>query len=140
MKALALALILGGCAAVGASVAPEKPADLSGMYLAEGKNPDGSEYQAAVAIEAKGEVYALTWELGQGSAIGLGMVQKDVLAVIYAPSVGGPAALIAYAVNGDTLVGKWTIPGEPGVGTETLTKRGTAHKPAKTKPGQRIKV
>lgn len=120
-------------------VSAAKPS-LEGLYLAEGTNPDGSQYQAAVAIEARGEAYALTWQLGQGSAIGIGLVQKDVLSVVYGPSGGGAVGLITYAIDGEKLVGKWLIPGDSGVGTETLTKQGAASQPAKTRQGPRIKV
>ena len=101
--------------------------DITGAYVCDGRNPDGSPYSGTVEIRAEGAVYQLAWTFnGGGSAIGVGLRADAVLSVIYQTS-DGVIGLSSYRITkaGPTvrLVGTWTIPGgTPVVSTETMTK------------------
>jgi hypothetical protein len=132
-----VAIVLAAVLVAPALQAAEK--DLAGISTVDGVNPDGSKYSSVVEIEARGALWLLTWSHQRGAMVGVGVRRDDVLAVIYSPEGGGPAGLVAYSINGDTLTGTWTIPGDPSTGTESLTK--TKNKPTPdTARGPRVKV
>lgn len=132
------------CVVLVASVAPRaaEKADLTGIYAVDGTNPDGSQYSAVAEIAAKGKVWFLTWSHQRGSVVGVGILNGDVLSVIYSPSTGGAVGLASYAVKGDTLSGTWTIPSpeESEIGTEVLTKTKAKPNPSPAARGPRLRV
>jgi hypothetical protein len=61
--------------------------DLSGVYAAEGYNPDGSAYGGTLTIDPLGSIYSLFWETGSGANTadftGIGLAQDNRLAAAY---------------------------------------------------------
>jgi hypothetical protein len=126
---------------------PEKPApqsddspkkrSVAGVYLCEGANPDGSPYQGLVEIVAVDNTYLVHWMMADGAEVlGVGIRKSDVLSVSY---FGGTPAVVVYAIDGDRLVGEWTMGGAEGMlYTETLTKmpdqKPKTGKPQRTRP------
>ncbi len=99
--------------------------DLTGIYKCEGVNPDGERYKGRVEIAKNDRTYRLVWTHSPvGTALGVGILNGDVLAVSYFnPEMVG---VILYKVEkGPRLVGEWTAVGADGhVYPETLTKMG----------------
>lgn len=98
---------------------------LTGLYLATGMNPSGKPYTCVTTIaEPVKDVFAMKWECGEATSSGAALREKDMLSVTYVtPSPDGLQIGIAiYTIKGNTLVGKWTIPGTPGIFPETLTR------------------
>jgi hypothetical protein len=117
------ALVLGAqtYASAGAGRS-QQPADLTGTYSCRGQNFDGTSYEAIVEIVKHNDAYQVLWIIDdEVAALGMGVVQKDVLAVAY---YAGAPGVVAYHVEGDgRLVGQWTLAGADGtVVSETLTR------------------
>lgn len=109
---------------------PEQPAQpdvatpergVAGVYLCEGANPDGSPYKGLVEIVAVDSTYLVHWVMADGvEVLGVGIRKSDTLSVSY---FGGTPALAVYRIEGDRLVGEWTMGGSEGrLYTETLTR------------------
>ena len=111
-------------------------ADLAGIYLCDGVDLDGKSYGGAVEIVAHGDVWAMRWVFREGEGQGFGILEGDVLSVIF--QTGG-IGWAAYRVQREgpalTLRGRWTAPGAPLLATETLTR--TAAKTLDEVKGQR---
>lgn len=108
---------------------PTAPAtQITGVYYCEGTNGDGSPYHGLVTITRKGESYYLWWDLQPAAtALGLGLREGDTLAVSY---YGHNTGVIVYRIQGNRLVGRWTVPGADGPpASETLTPVDEAPRP-----------
>ena len=119
-----LAVVLVATALHGDATARQEA--LGGVYLVEGMNPDGVAYTGVVELTATGAQWHLAWTFEPaGTAIGFGVLQGDVLAVIFQTD-GGLIGLAAYAVERSTtpmrLRASWIVPGAADVMTETLVK------------------
>lgn len=116
----------GGPQAVEQPATPSSPAPVPklsvvGVYLCEGANPDGSPYKGLVEIVAIDNTYLVHWVMADGvEVMGVGIRNSDTLSVSY---FGGTPALAVYRIEGDRLVGEWTMGGAEGMlYTETLTR------------------
>lgn len=100
---------------------PQTKGTVAGVYLCEGKNPDGSPYKGIVEIAAVRDTYLVRWSLADGVEVfGVGIMRENSLSVSY---FGGTPAIVVYKTDGDRLVGEWTQGGTEGtVFGETLTK------------------
>ena len=115
---LGVVVVLSGAA--GSSAAPDPPPDLTGVYRCNGLNPDGSAYEAVVEITKRDGTFRVEWIMDGGTVTGVGIFSGGVFAASY---FGGAPAVVVYKVEGDRLVGEWTMGGiEGAVYTETLTK------------------
>ena len=105
---------------------------VAGIYLCEGANPDGSPYQGLVEIVAVDKTYLVHWVMADGAEVlGVGIRNSDVLSVSY---FGGTPAVAVYRIDGDRLVGEWTMGGAEGMlYSETLTRMPDE----KPRPGKR---
>src|SRR5688572_15491738 len=94
---------------------------VAGVYLCEGANPDGSPYRGLVEIIAVDNTYLIHWMMADGAEVlGVGIRNSDVLSVSY---FGGTPAVAVYRIDGDRLVGEWTMGGAEGMlYSETLTR------------------
>lgn len=109
-------------AALGALVtaAAENRVDLSGIYLCEGVNPDGTPYRGLVEITPTLNTYQVRWTMSEQLTTGVGIFSGGVLAVSY---YGETPGVVVYRRDGSRLVGEWTMGGSGGqLYTETLTK------------------
>jgi hypothetical protein len=95
--------------------------NVAGVYLCEGANPDGSPYKGLVEIVAIDHTYLVHWMMADGvEVLGVGIRNSDTLSVSY---FGGTPALAVYRIEGDRLVGEWTMGGAEGMlYSETLTR------------------
>lgn len=99
---------------------------LGGVYLVEGVNPDGAPYTGVVELTATGAQWQLHYRFEPaGEAVGIGLLQGDVLAVIF-QTESGLIGMTAFAVDRSktpmVLRGQWVVPGHDAVLTETLTR------------------
>jgi hypothetical protein len=115
---LAVVLVLSG--AMVPMAAPDSPPDLVGTYRCSGTNPDGSPYEAVVEITKLDGTFRVAWIMDGGTVMGVGIYSGGVFAASY---FGGAPAVVVYKVDGQKLVGEWTMGGiEGALYTETLTK------------------
>ena len=118
-------LLLGGSlgsSAAPASLSADESADLSGAYICNGKNFDGSTYQGRVEIVRKKGAFQVVWLSDSDVvALGMGIRTGNVLAVAF---YSGSPGVVAYRIEEQNrLVGEWTVAGADGeVSSETLTK------------------
>jgi len=123
-------LVLSGV--LGSTAAPDSPPDLAGVYRCDGMNPDGTAYKGVVEITKLRDTFRVAWKMDDGSVIGVGIYSGGVFAVSY---FGGAPAVAVYRVDGNRLVGEWTMGGiEGAVYAETRTK--TAAAPSRGEPGR----
>ena len=115
---LGVVIVLSGVA--GAAAPPDPAPDLVGTYRCNGVNPDGTAYEAVVEITKREGTFRVAWVMDGGTVMGVGIYSNGVFAASY---FGGAPAVVVYKVDGDRLVGEWTMGGIEGdVYTETLTK------------------
>lgn len=95
--------------------------DLTGNYLVNGTNFDGSTYEGEAMITATSEVTCeIVWNTGDTTSSGICMRDGNAFTAAYA--LGDKIGLVIYTILDDgTLEGTWTIAGVNSVGTETLT-------------------
>jgi hypothetical protein len=102
------------------TAAAEPRVDLSGIYLCEGINPDGTPYRGIVEITSTANTYHVRWTMSEQLTTGVGIFSGGVLAVSY---VGQTPGVVVYKRDGSRLVGEWTMGGSNGqLYTEVLTK------------------
>jgi hypothetical protein len=83
-------------------------------------NPNGSTYEAVVEITKLDGTFRVAWITDADVVMGVGIYSGGVFAASY---FGGAPAVAVYKVEGDRLVGEWTMGGiEGAVYAETLTK------------------
>jgi hypothetical protein len=97
----------------------------AGVYKVEGTNLDGSAYDGTAEITLTSKTTCgIEWKTGsatKATSTGICMLYGDSFAAGYIMG-GKSVGLVVYKVNGDgSLDGAWTITGEDGSGTETLT-------------------
>lgn len=91
-----------------------------GTFNATGTNTDGSAYKGKLTITKGGnDVYQFAWETGT-KFVGTGVKMGDYLA---AGSGAKQCGFVIYEVKGDTLEGKWGVPGSTALGTERATRK-----------------
>lgn len=115
------------CAVLGAALASHAQAGevRAGTYTVDGTNLDGSAYKGTATIKLTSETTcSIAWKTGSAKSAtsnGICMLYGDAFAAGYVMS-GGAVGLVVYTVNDDgSLEGAWTISGQNGSGTETLT-------------------
>ncbi len=91
-----------------------------GILNITGTNPGGSTYKGKLTVTKGGnDVYQFAWETGT-KFIGTGVKMGSYLA---AGSGAKQCGFVIYEVRGDTLEGKWGVPGSTALGTEKATKK-----------------
>ncbi|MBW3538974.1 MAG: hypothetical protein KY476_01765 [Planctomycetes bacterium] len=114
-------VLLGALAAACHSQAPEaqnqaEKINLAGRYTCTGTNPDGGAYQGVVQIKKLGDAWQLTWQIGEESHEGIGLVTGNLLSVSWRIEGGG--GVVVYTIKGTgaerKLDGKWTMFGDNG--------------------------
>jgi hypothetical protein len=131
VRTVLLITVLAAAGGIGSLAAPPPPSDVAGVYSCAGTNPDGTPYEGVVEIARVRDTYRVRWTLEDGSIIGVGIFSNGVLAVSY---FGGAPAVAVYRIEGERLVGEWTMGGVEGtMYRETLTKMSDA-------PAQRVPV
>jgi hypothetical protein len=121
-------------AVAGTAAQPGTKADIAGMYFCEGTNADGTAYHGVVTIVRRADAYYVLWELQPAvTAFGVGLREGDTLGVsYYGPNTG----IIMYRIEGDRLVGRWTVPGGDNPASETLMPLDQAPgRPSRETPG-----
>lgn len=99
----------------------EGPAGLDGVYqIVEAYGADmGDEYSGTVEIRPTGEVYNLTWWIGNEVYTGVGLLKGDLLIVGWGPSAG----VVYYDLKDNELLGRWASPGATTAGLENLVRK-----------------
>jgi hypothetical protein len=113
--------LIGALACAAPAVAGTE-ADLDGVYICNGINPDGSPYRGIVQIAKHENTFYVRWVFGgKVAAVGIGIRSGDVLAVA---NYSGVPGVVVYKIDGDAgLIGEWTVDGADGaVFSETLTR------------------
>ncbi|MDF1607350.1 hypothetical protein PZ897_04075 [Hoeflea sp. YIM 152468] len=114
MILICLAAILGMGGAAQADV-------VTGTYTVEGTNLDGSRYGGTARIELSSETTChIHWSTGSESD-GICMLYDNAFAAGYVFETGGVGLVVYQVMEDGTLEGAWTIDGQSGSGTETLT-------------------
>lgn len=108
---------------VGSLVAPAgaETLTLARSYAVAGTNPDGSGYSGTLAVQVISDTtYTVRWSIGGSTYTGFGMRMNDYLSATY--TMDGKPGLVMYQVqDGGGLKGIWSVRGQNGSGTETLT-------------------
>ena len=99
--------------------------DLAGRYACEGKSPAGQAYHGLVDIVRLDDTYRVIWTLAGDAGevqqvMGVGILSNGIFAASY---FGGGPGVAVYRIDGNKLVGEWTIGGADGaMYPETLTR------------------
>lgn len=94
---------------------------IGGTYDVEGTNLDGSAYEGTAEITLTSETTCeIVWTTGSTTSRGICSRNDDTFAAAYV--LGDAVGLVIYKVAEDgSMDGLWTIAGQNGIGTETLT-------------------
>lgn len=113
-------LVLAGLFAL-ASCSIAAAQDVGGSYTVEGTNLDGSAYSGTAEITLLSETTcAIEWTTGPTASTGVCM--RNGIAFSAAYMLGDTLGLLIYEIMEDgSMQGLWTITGQDGTGTETLT-------------------
>ncbi len=101
---------------------PAGAVDFGGKYKVDGTNFNGSKYSGVATITITSDTTcSIEWATGgDANTQGICMRNDDAFAADYV--MGKDIGLIIYKVAPDgSMKGLWTIAGNSGVGTETLT-------------------
>jgi hypothetical protein len=98
----------------------------TGIYTVSGINPDGRTYAGVAEIVEQQGLLILAWEQTAGdTAEGYAYLDGDILVFIgraLSPDKTQQAFVFGHYVKTDgKWVGKWSSPGQPTPGSETLT-------------------
>ena len=95
--------------------------DLTGHYLVNGTNLDGSPYRGEAQITATSEFTCeIVWQTGGNTSSGICMRDGNAFSAGY--ELNGKVGLVIYLIQDDgSLDGRWTVAGVNAVGTEVLT-------------------
>ena len=94
--------------------------DGAGTYDVSGTNSDGTAYKGKLTVtKGSNDTYQFAWDTGS-KFIGTGVKMGNYLA---AGSGAKQCGFVIYEVKGDTLEGKWGVPGADTLGTEKATKK-----------------
>jgi hypothetical protein len=99
----------------------EGPPGLNGTYqIVDGESDDyGDKYSGTVEIQPFGEVYNLTWTIGDEVYTGVGLLHGDDLIVGWGADVG----VMYYETKGNELLGRFAAAGANRTGMENLIKK-----------------
>lgn len=113
-------LVLAGMLAL-ASCSFAAAQDVGGSYAVEGTNIDGSPYTGTAEITLLSETTcAIEWTTGPTTSTGICM--RNGIAFSAAYVLGDAIGLLIYEIMEDgSMQGIWTVAGQDGTGTETLT-------------------
>jgi len=95
--------------------------DIGGRYTVEGTNHNGTAYQGTAEITLTSDTTCeIVWKTGATESKGICSRNDDTFAAAYV--LQDAVGLVIYKVSDDgSMEGLWTIQGQPGTGTETLT-------------------
>jgi hypothetical protein len=118
MKRSALVAIAFAASAFGAAAQ-----DFGGMYNVQGTNLNGSPYAGTAEIRVISDTTCeIYWTTGGTTSQGICMRYGPAFAAGY--TMGNVVGLVIYQIMDDgSLNGTWTISGQPGSGTEVLTRQ-----------------
>ena len=93
----------------------------AGTYDVQGTNLDGSAYSGTATITLTSDTTcAIEWNTAGTTSQGICMLHDDAFAAGYV--LQDAVGLVVYKVRaGGVLEGVWTLTGQDGAGTETLT-------------------
>jgi hypothetical protein len=93
--------------------------DIAGVHNVAGTNPDGSQYQGTVDVQANNQVHTFTYDIN-GESTATGIMRGNKVAVGF----GGEQCSVAvyYVQPNGVLSGLWTYVGQNLVGTEFATR------------------
>ena len=98
-RRMAIAAVMMWCAGLTAAVAQ----GLTGAYVAQGRNPDGSAYAGSVQITQSANVVSMAWRVGASSYIGTGVMDGRVLTVNW----GADYPVVYVLMPDGSLHGTW---------------------------------
>ncbi|UJW85741.1 hypothetical protein [Devosia sp. SL43] len=95
--------------------------DVGGSYAVDGTNINGSPYSGTAEITLLSETTcAIEWTTGPTTSTGICMRNGNAFSAGYV--LGDAIGLLIYEILEDgSMEGIWTVAGQDGTGTETLT-------------------
>lgn len=115
--------LLLAAAMVCAVALPASAQSIGGTYAVQGTNHNGSPYSGEAVITLTSDTTCeIVWNTGGQTSGGICSRNDDAFAAAY--KLGNAVGLVIYKVKEDgSMEGLWTIAGQPGTGTETLTPK-----------------
>ena len=80
--------------------------DIVGFYECQGMNADGTAYHGFAEIVRLQDTFRIGWTINGEFFLGIGILKGDTFAVSY---FGGAPAVVLYKVDGNRLIGEWTM-------------------------------
>lgn len=96
-------------------------AQMTGQYTVDGRNPDGSTYKGAAAIEKTGDTYKVTWTISGERFIGTGIGSPEAIAIGYRS--GSQTGVALLGKEGENYVMVWAYLNGRQLGSEKWTRQ-----------------
>lgn len=94
---------------------------IAGTYQVSGNNPGkNTPYSGGLTVKQTGKVYQVSWNMPGQNAKGIGLRVGDYLVVGW--GMGGSFGVVNYAINGNKMLGRWSIGAADREGIEDLEK------------------
>ena len=97
--------------------------NLDGVYTVSGQNPDGNYYTGSITIRPSGQVYTCTWNIGEITYNGIGILKDGIFAVGYGTSNDYGLAQYQLNANKNAATGTWTQAGASVISYEDIQKQ-----------------
>ena len=95
---------------------------LDGIYTISGQTPEGKYYTGSITIHPDGQVYTCTWNIGESTYTGVGILRDGIFAVGYGTTNDYGLAQYELNSNSNTAKGTWTQAGATVTSYEDIQK------------------
>ncbi|WP_439815958.1 hypothetical protein [Zavarzinia sp. CC-PAN008] len=127
MRRLAFATLLSLGLAAATFAGPAFAAHpMEGTFAVQGANPGatGEPYGGTVTVKFSGEVFDITWTMGDGTVTGTGIPLGDTLGVAFKSPDGKELGVMMLLLKPDgNLTGKWATVGGARLGDEDWIRK-----------------
>lgn len=97
------------------------PGQIEGTYQISGNNPGKTQpYTGNLIVKKTGSVYQVDWKLTGQDAKGVGIKVGDYLVIGW--GMGSSFGVVNYTINGNKMLGRWSIGAADREGVEDLEK------------------
>lgn len=94
------------------------PGAVDGTYASSGRTPEGQSYDGVTTVEARGQVFRVTFKDSDGTQTGVAIRQGQSLGVAYG---GNRCGVSVYTIGSDgVLSGPYADPRDQRLGLETI--------------------
>ena len=109
--------------AIGSELIIGNAKNLDGVYKISGQTPDGKNYEGTINIHPEGHIYKCTWNIGESTYGGVGILKNGVFAIGYGTNADYGLAQYELHPSKNSAKGTWTQVGANVTSYENIQKQ-----------------